>query len=67
MPRFKEEGKAHLFFYVADEEGNALNLGRGVIDGHNISVLASGSRSDIGSWELHLKSKVCYQTGIVFF
>ncbi|KAL1807328.1 hypothetical protein ACET3Z_030396 [Daucus carota] len=56
LENFKEE-KAHLFFYIADEGGNALSLGRGVMGNSYISVLASGSRSDVGSWELHLKSK----------
>ncbi|KAK3040834.1 hypothetical protein RJ639_029178 [Escallonia herrerae] len=47
---------AHLFFYVADESGNALRLGRGVTNDHQDSVLALGSRTDVGGWELHLKS-----------
>ncbi|KAL8106442.1 hypothetical protein AgCh_029997 [Apium graveolens] len=57
MENSKEEGKAHLFFYIADEGENALSLGKGVMGDHNDSVLASGSRSDVGNWELHLNSK----------
>ncbi|OWM89753.1 hypothetical protein CDL15_Pgr024501 [Punica granatum] len=47
---------AHLFFYLADEEGNALELSRDSYDIHDNSLLASGSRMDIGSWQLHMKS-----------
>ncbi|XVE85298.1 hypothetical protein DITRI_Ditri17bG0080500 [Diplodiscus trichospermus] len=47
----------HLFFYLADEEGNALSLGRDILDIHENSLLASGWQTDIGSWQLHLKSK----------
>uniref|UniRef100_A0A175YLB1 Mannosyl-oligosaccharide glucosidase n=1 Tax=Daucus carota subsp. sativus TaxID=79200 RepID=A0A175YLB1_DAUCS len=46
----------HLFFYLADEGNNALSLGRGVVDVHESSCLASGSREDVGNWQLHLKS-----------
>lgn len=45
----------HLFFYVADENGHALNLGRGPVDIHEDTVLASGLGSDVGHWQLHLK------------
>nr|XP_009779159.1 PREDICTED: mannosyl-oligosaccharide glucosidase GCS1-like isoform X2 [Nicotiana sylvestris] len=48
---------AHLFFYMADEGGKSFNLGRGVLDIHDDSVLASGSRSDTGDWQLHLLSE----------
>ncbi|XVF43737.1 hypothetical protein PTKIN_Ptkin02bG0064500 [Pterospermum kingtungense] len=48
---------AHLFFYLADEEGNALSLGRHILSIHEDSLLASGLRTDIGGWQLHLKSK----------
>ncbi|XP_016568329.2 mannosyl-oligosaccharide glucosidase GCS1 [Capsicum annuum] len=48
---------AHLFFYVADESGKGLTLGSGVSDIHGDSILASGSRSDIGNWQLHLFSE----------
>ncbi|XP_024994178.1 mannosyl-oligosaccharide glucosidase GCS1-like isoform X2 [Cynara cardunculus var. scolymus] len=49
-------GSAHLFFYVADEGENALSLGRSVTAIHEKSMLAFGSRLDVGGWELHLKS-----------
>ncbi|KAH0674814.1 hypothetical protein KY284_025901 [Solanum tuberosum] len=48
---------AHLFFYVADEGGKSLTLGSRVFDIHGDSILASGSRSDIGDWQLHLFSE----------
>ncbi|XP_021276362.1 mannosyl-oligosaccharide glucosidase GCS1-like isoform X1 [Herrania umbratica] len=47
----------HLFFYLADEDGNSLSLGRDILDIGENSLLASGSRTDIGGWQLHLKSK----------
>ncbi|KAL6521508.1 hypothetical protein OROGR_018077 [Orobanche gracilis] len=47
----------HLFFYVADEGGNALGLGRGTSDIPDDYLLAFGARNDIGSWQLHLESK----------
>ncbi|XP_039018132.1 mannosyl-oligosaccharide glucosidase GCS1-like [Hibiscus syriacus] len=47
----------HLFFYLADEDGNALSLGRDKLDILEDSLLASGLRTDIGEWQLHLKSK----------
>lgn len=53
---------AHLFFYLADEEGNALRLGRDILDIHVNSLMASGLRTDIGGWQLHLKSKVNWQS-----
>ncbi|KAH9314208.1 hypothetical protein KI387_022835, partial [Taxus chinensis] len=43
----------HLFFYMADEGGNSLKLGkRGSKSGSNIP-LVSGYRKDVGGWELH--------------
>ncbi|KAL1565274.1 ADP-ribosylation factor GTPase-activating protein gcs1 [Salvia divinorum] len=48
---------AHLFFYVADEEGTALGLGNGASDDPDDFLLAFGSRNDVGNWELHLESK----------
>lgn len=48
---------AQLFFYLADEGGNVLDVSRENLDIHESSLLASGSRSDIGDWQLHLKSK----------
>ncbi|EEF47487.1 mannosyl-oligosaccharide glucosidase GCS1 [Ricinus communis] len=47
----------HLFFYLADEDGTALSLGRDNIDIHENSLLASGSRADVGDWQLYLESK----------
>lgn len=47
---------AHLFFYVADEGQNAVSLGRSVAEIYDKSLLAYGSRPDVGDWELHLKS-----------
>ncbi|KAJ8439154.1 hypothetical protein Cgig2_027080 [Carnegiea gigantea] len=49
-------GTGHLFFYVADEGGNAISVGGDVVDIHESSLLASGLRSDIGAWQLHLES-----------
>ncbi|XP_057949553.1 mannosyl-oligosaccharide glucosidase GCS1 [Malania oleifera] len=46
----------HLFFYLADEDGNALSLGTDNLDVRENSLLASGSRMDVGSWQLHLES-----------
>lgn len=48
---------AQLFFYLADEGGNVLDVSRENLDSRESSLLASGSRSDIGDWQLHLKSK----------
>ncbi|XP_050205267.1 mannosyl-oligosaccharide glucosidase GCS1-like [Mercurialis annua] len=48
----------HLFFYLANEDGSALNLGRdNMYDIHENSLLASGLHSDIGDWQLHIDSK----------
>ncbi|KAI5351983.1 hypothetical protein L3X38_004874 [Prunus dulcis] len=47
---------AHLFFYLADEDGNALTLGGDNLGIRESSPLASGLRTDVGSWQLHLKS-----------
>uniref|UniRef100_A0A6N2N7T6 Mannosyl-oligosaccharide glucosidase n=1 Tax=Salix viminalis TaxID=40686 RepID=A0A6N2N7T6_SALVM len=47
----------HLFFYLADESGHVLSLAGDNLDTDKNSLLASGSRSDIGDWQLHLKSK----------
>lgn len=51
------EETVHLFFYVADE-GGTLDLGKGISDIPNHHILASGSRYDLDSWQLHLESKV---------
>ena len=57
----------HLFFYVADEEGTALGLGKGASDDPDDFLLAFGSMTDVGNWELHLESKVPYlQTSFCF-
>ena len=47
---------AHLFFYLADEEGNALSLSGDVLDIRENSLVAYGSRMDVGGWQLHLES-----------
>ncbi|GFS33838.1 glucosidase 1 [Actinidia rufa] len=47
---------AHLFFYLADEGGNALSLSRDHLDVRDNSLLTFGSRKDVGSWHLHLIS-----------
>ncbi|KAK1380548.1 hypothetical protein POM88_027292 [Heracleum sosnowskyi] len=62
-PRLNDEKQrtGHIFFYLADEGNNALSLGRGVADVHESSILASGSREDVGNWQLHLKSVVPYK------
>lgn len=48
----------HLFFYVADEGGAAIDLGGDVMNIRDDSILAFGSRDDVGNWQLHLGSKV---------
>ncbi|KAK7359395.1 hypothetical protein VNO77_01353 [Canavalia gladiata] len=56
--RNEEFGRgAQIFFYLADEGGDTLNLSRENLNIHQDSLLASGSRADIGDWQLHLKSK----------
>ncbi|TXG56065.1 hypothetical protein EZV62_017378 [Acer yangbiense] len=47
------QSSGYLFFYLADEDGNALSLSK---DSES-SLLAFGSRLDIGDWQLHLKAK----------
>ncbi|CDP19898.1 unnamed protein product [Coffea canephora] len=47
----------HLFFYMDDESGNALNLGSGATDVDDESILASGYRSDVGNWQLLLSTE----------
>ncbi|EPS72149.1 hypothetical protein M569_02604, partial [Genlisea aurea] len=49
--------EVHLFFYLADEGGNALHLGESDVQIPHDRLLAFGSRSDVGDWELHLGSK----------
>ncbi|KAG6426732.1 hypothetical protein SASPL_110961 [Salvia splendens] len=53
----EKEEIVHLFFYVADEGGTALGLGNGTSDNPDDFLLAFGSRSDVGNWQLHLESK----------
>lgn len=43
---------------MADEGANALNLSRENMNILEDSSLVSGSRADIGNWQLHLKSMV---------
>ncbi|CDY15728.1 BnaA07g08990D [Brassica napus] len=52
----------HLFFYLADEGGNVLKLGKNVLDLKESSLLASGSRADVGKWQMHLKSEAHVET-----
>ncbi|KAJ0235419.1 hypothetical protein HA466_0266020 [Hirschfeldia incana] len=52
----------HLFFYIADEGGNVLNLGKDVLDLEDSSLLASGSHADLGTWQMHLKSEAHIET-----
>ncbi|CAK8578389.1 unnamed protein product [Lathyrus sativus] len=62
----EEFGKGgQLFFYLADEGGNVLNVGREKLSIRESSLLASGSRTDIGDWQLHLKSTVMLGNGIM--
>ncbi|KFK44494.1 hypothetical protein AALP_AA1G264500 [Arabis alpina] len=52
------ERRVHLFFYLADEGGNVLKLGKDdVLDLKESSLLASGSRAVVGNWQMHLKSE----------
>nr|VDD63503.1 unnamed protein product [Brassica oleracea] len=48
---------AHLFFYLADEGGSVLNLGQDALDFQGSSLLVSGSREDVGDWQIHLRSE----------
>ncbi|KAG8365914.1 hypothetical protein BUALT_Bualt17G0021500 [Buddleja alternifolia] len=57
IPNEDMERSVHMFFYVADEGGTALGLGRGNSDIPDDHILAFGSRNDVGSWQLHLESK----------
>lgn len=58
--RLNDEVKrsTNLFFYLADEGDNVLNLSKNVLKLKESSLMASGSRSDIGNWQMHLKSQV---------
>ncbi|KAF9596923.1 hypothetical protein IFM89_014487 [Coptis chinensis] len=50
-------GIGHLFFYLADEAGNALSIARERLDTRDGSLFAFGSREDVGGWEMHLASE----------
>ncbi|GMP82398.1 hypothetical protein CsSME_00036720 [Camellia sinensis var. sinensis] len=52
----EEMQTVHLFFYLADEDGNALSLSRETLNVRENSLLAVGSRTDVGSWNLNLES-----------
>ncbi|XP_065043148.1 mannosyl-oligosaccharide glucosidase GCS1-like isoform X1 [Musa acuminata AAA Group] len=52
-----EDSTAHLFFYVADEEGNSLGVQRQKFESRDSTLLAFGERNDVGGWELHLDSQ----------
>lgn len=56
---------AQLFFYLADESGNALDVSGENLNIRENSLLASGSRKDIGDWQLHLKSTVILGNGVM--
>lgn len=62
MTRLSGDAKrsAHLFFYLADEGGSVLNLGRDALDFQGSSRLVSGSREDVGDWQIHLRSEVIF-------
>ncbi|CAI0381191.1 unnamed protein product [Linum tenue] len=47
----------HMFFYLADESGNALSPNSHADENNVDSLLASGSRADVGAWQVHLNSK----------
>ncbi|KAJ0972621.1 hypothetical protein J5N97_020580 [Dioscorea zingiberensis] len=46
----------HLFFYMADEEGNSIGIGKDNDNFDGSTLLTFGSRKDVGRWELHLES-----------
>ncbi|KAI8004652.1 Mannosyl-oligosaccharide glucosidase GCS1 [Camellia lanceoleosa] len=52
----EEMQTVHLFFYLMDEDGNALSLSRETLNIHENSLLAFGSQTDVGSWNLNLES-----------
>ncbi|KAI8012468.1 Mannosyl-oligosaccharide glucosidase GCS1 [Camellia lanceoleosa] len=52
----EEMQTVHLFFYLADEDGNALSLSRETLNIRENSLLAFGSQADVGSWNLNLES-----------
>ncbi|XP_072999094.1 mannosyl-oligosaccharide glucosidase GCS1 [Typha latifolia] len=52
-----EDRNCHIFFYLADEEGKSFDMGRQESHLPGTTMLASGSRKDVGGWEVHLKSQ----------
>ncbi|KAL4192523.1 hypothetical protein AMTRI_Chr06g172410 [Amborella trichopoda] len=46
----------HFFFYLADEGGYSLTIDQEAFDLQKSSRLVSGSREDVGGWELHINS-----------
>jgi len=56
---------AQLFFYLADEAGNALDVSRQNLNIHEDSLLTTGTREDIGDWQLHLKSMVMMGISVI--
>ncbi|XP_031477649.1 mannosyl-oligosaccharide glucosidase GCS1-like [Nymphaea colorata] len=44
----------HLFFYLADEEEHAVNIDKLLTGYSRAARLSSGSREDVGMWELHI-------------
>ena len=55
-----EQNLVHLFFYMADEEGNSISTGKDIDNFDGATLLTFGSREDVGRWELHLESKVWF-------
>ncbi|KAJ3678273.1 hypothetical protein LUZ60_002076 [Juncus effusus] len=51
-----EEMATHLFFYIADESGKSFTMESQEAYRHGTTLLASGSREDIGDWQIHLNS-----------
>ncbi|KAF5741156.1 putative mannosyl-oligosaccharide glucosidase [Tripterygium wilfordii] len=51
-----DEDTLHIFFYLADEDEIVLSVRKEIIDFRDNSLLATGSRAEIGGWQLHLKS-----------
>lgn len=54
---------SHLFFYLADEDGNTLDMSTDALKNRDHTLLASGTRSEIEDWQLHLKSMVMSEFG----
>ncbi|KAH7670313.1 Mannosyl-oligosaccharide glucosidase protein [Dioscorea alata] len=52
-----KQNLVHLFFYMADEEGNSISTGKDIDNFDGATLLTFGSRKDVGRWELHLESK----------